>query len=264
MRKGRLEGKIALITGAGSPRGIGFATAKIFAEEGATLAITSTTSRINERVDELKSLKTSVIPYIADLTSPEQTNRMISEILKAFGRIDILVNNAGIAPIGSPVERKQFADQTKEEWDRKLDINLQTTFNAIKAVLPNMLSQQYGRIVNVSSVTGPIVSNPGSTAYSAAKSAILGLTRSLAIEVAKSNIMVNAVAPGWIETDAQTEGELEGGRNTPIGRPGRPEEVGHLIAFLASKESSYITGELVVIDGGNTLQEYKGSSELYY
>ena len=127
-----------------------------------------------------------------------------------------------------------------------------------------MIKHYYGRIVNIASVTGPLVSNPGSAGYSAAKAAIVGMSRSLAIEVAKHNITVNNVAPGWIKTASSTEQELVGAQNTPMGRAGKPAEVGNLIAFLASDESSYITGQLIVIDGGNTIQEYKGPAEFYY
>lgn len=127
-----------------------------------------------------------------------------------------------------------------------------------------MKSRNYGRIVNVSSVTGPVVSNPGEAAYSAAKAAVIGMSRSIAIEVAKDNIMINNVLPGWIATASQTEGEAAGGLNTPAGRGGSPEEVANMIVFLASKEASYITGQSFIVDGGNTIQEYKGPSELYY
>ena len=116
----------------------------------------------------------------------------------------------------------------------------------------------------MASVTGPIVSNPGMTAYSAAKAAMIGLTRSLALEVARNGITVNAVAPGWIKTGSSTEQELVAGAHTPLGRPGTPNEVAALLAFLASENASYITGEMVIVDGGNTIQEYKGPAELYY
>jgi 3-oxoacyl-[acyl-carrier protein] reductase len=132
------------------------------------------------------------------------------------------------------------------------------------AVLPFLIKNQYGRIVNVSSVTGPLVSNPGETAYSAAKAGMVGMSRGLAIEVAKYNITVNNVAPGWIGTGSSTDEEKVAGENTPMGRAGTPQEVADLIAFLASDESTYITGQMIVIDGGNTIQDYKGPPDLYY
>jgi 3-oxoacyl-[acyl-carrier protein] reductase len=127
-----------------------------------------------------------------------------------------------------------------------------------------MLSANYGRIVNVSSVTGPLVSNPRATAYSAAKAGMVGLARSLAMEVARKGITVNAVAPGWIETASSTAEEIIAGKNTPLGRSGRPDEVAAAIAFLAGESASYVTGQMMVIDGGNTIQEYKGPSDSYY
>src|SRR3979490_159398 len=122
-----------------------------------------------------------------------------------------------------------------------------------------MVKKEYGRVVNVSSVTGPVASNPGMSAYSSAKAGMAGLTRALALETGRSGITVNAVAPGWIKTASSTDREIEAGRNTPIGRPGTSAEVAALIVFLCADEASYITGQIIVVDGGNTVQEYKGA-----
>jgi 3-oxoacyl-[acyl-carrier protein] reductase len=127
-----------------------------------------------------------------------------------------------------------------------------------------MIAARYGRIINVASVTGPYVANPNESAYATAKAGMIGLTRALAMEVARLGITVTAVAPGWIATAASTAGELAGGTHTPTGRPGTPEEVAHAVAFLASSKSSYINGETLVIDGGNIIQEYKGPPSDYY
>jgi 3-oxoacyl-[acyl-carrier protein] reductase len=258
--------RVALITGAGSALGIGFATARLLAQYGAKIAITSTTDRINERARELAADKADVFAMPADLRDRASTEMLIREVLARYGRIDILVNNAGMTQVSNPDETLSlsFADLSEADWDYSIALNLKTTFNMTKAVLPSMLSAEYGRIVNVSSVTGPLVSNPGATAYSAAKAGMVGLTRSLAMEVARNGITVNAVAPGWIETASSTEQEIIAGKNTPVGRPGRPEEVAAPIAFLASESASYVTGQMMVIDGGNTIQEYKGPPDSYY
>ena len=208
-------------------------------------------------------------------TAPGTTNmqvtdalirNVVQEVLARFGRLDILVNNAGMTQVGSPTETtsQPLAELSEQEWDYGIAINLKTAFNITKAVLPFMLAAKYGRIVNVSSVTGPIVSNPRETVYSAAKAGMVGLTRSLALEVARQGITVNAVAPGWIETASSTEHEIIAGKNTPVGRAGRADEVAATIAFLAAESASYITGQLIIVDGGNSIQEYKGPPDLYY
>src|ERR1700688_356134 len=260
------SGRVALITGAGSARGIGFATACLLAQDEEKIAITSTTDRVNERARELAADKADVFALAADLRDQASTHKLVRAILARFGRIDILVNNAGMTQVSNPDETlsTSFAELSEADWDYSIALNLKTTFNVTKAVLPSMLNVKYGRIVNVSSVTGPLVSNPRATAYSAAKAAMVGLTRSLALEVARSGITVNAVAPGWIETASSTEQEIIAGRNTPVGRAGRPEEVAAAIAFLACEEASYVTGQMIVIDGGNTIQEYKGPPDSYY
>jgi 3-oxoacyl-[acyl-carrier protein] reductase len=260
------SGKVSLITGAGSRQGIGFATARLLAQQESKIAITSTTERIQERARELAAEGADVFAFPADLRDHAHTQLLVQEVLARYGRLDILVNNAGMTQVSSPIQTtsQTLAELSEEEWDYSIAINLKTAFNITRAVLPFMLAAKYGRIVNVSSVTGPIVSNPRETAYSAAKAGMVGLTRSLALEVARKGITVNAVAPGWIETASSTEHEIIAGKNTPVGRPGRADEVAAAIAFLAAEAASYITGQLIIVDGGNSIQEYKGSPDLYY
>lgn len=262
--KKRFENRVALITGAGSQTGIGFATACILAENGADIAITSTTDRIYKRAHALAYTNATVKGYIADLMDRKQVRNLVSAVVQDFDRIHILVNNAGMVQVGKEEASIPMADMQPSQWDESIDRNLNTCFNVTHAVLPHMIKNRYGRIVNVSSVTGPLVSNPGATAYSAGKAAMVGMSRSLAIEVAEHGLTVNNVAPGWIGTGSSTEEEKIAARNTPMARAGTPREVGDLIAFLASDESTYITGQMIVIDGGNIIQEYKGPSDLYY
>src|SRR5438309_8317963 len=200
-----LSERVALVTGAGSSTGIGFATARLLAEKGARVAITSTTGRIEDRAKELVATGVEVVAKVADLTSREQTEHLLKEVLRHYSRIDILVNNAGMIQVDGASTSVSFDQLTEEQWDYGIAINLKTAFHVTKAVLPAMLAAKYGRIVNVASVTGPVGSNPSATTYSAAQAAVVGLTRSLALEVARKGITVNAVAPGWIETASSTD-----------------------------------------------------------
>jgi 3-oxoacyl-[acyl-carrier protein] reductase len=258
------ENRVCLVTGAGSPTGIGFNTAKILGGLGGKIAIVATTDRIYERAEELKAEGIDAKGYIADLMDREQVKKLVAEVTEEFGKIDVLVNNAGMVQAGMEEDFSGFLDMTYESWDDAIDRNLNITFNVTKEVMPFMVEADYGRIVNVSSVTGPVVSNPGEASYSAAKSGVVGLSRALAIEFGVNGITVNCVLPGWIGTASQTEAEAAGGLNTPLRRSADADEVANAIVFLASKEASYITGESLVVDGGNTIQEYKGPAELYY
>ena len=252
-----VEGKIALVTGAGSPDGIGFATARLLLAAGARVAITSTTNRIQDRLAEMGGTSETAFAASADLTKSDQVAALVKSINARFGTIDILVNNAGMTQVGGDVRSGVLQDMTEAGWDYGIDINLKTAFLMTRAVLPEMVAKNYGRIVQMSSVTGPVVGIAGSSVYAAAKAGMLGMTRSLAIEAGRHNVTVNCIGPGWIETGSSSEAEVIAGRHTPAGRPGTPEEIGHVAVFLASEEASYVNGQMIVVDGGNTVQEYK-------
>jgi 3-oxoacyl-[acyl-carrier protein] reductase len=263
-RNGRVEGKVALVTGVAKTNSIGFNTARVLAEEGAVLAIVDISDRVHECAEELRAQGFEAASFTADLTQMDQVSTMVAEVEGRFGRVDVLVNNAGMVIEGQEEDFTDFAHLSEAQWDFGIAINLKTQFNVTRCVIGGMIARGYGRIVNISSVTGPVVANPEESVYCAAKAGVLGMTRGLALDVARHGITANAVGPGWIATGSQAEGEDVGGLNTPVGRSAYPHEVGKLVCFLASDDASYITGQLVVIDGGNTIQEYKGPSEQYY
>lgn len=249
-----VSGRIALVTGCGSPGGIGFAIARALVSAGARVAITATTDRIFDRAAEL-----GVFAAKADLTDPAAVTRLFSEVTAALGPVEVLVNNAGMVQTGKRAKRSQVGGITDAIWQHHLALNVTTAFHCIRAALPAMQAAGYGRIVNMASVTGPMVTIDGSAGYATAKAAMTGLTRATALEYAQDGITCNAVLPGWIATESSSPKEIRAGRASPTKRSGSPDEVAACALFLASSEASYVNGAMLVVDGGNTLTEMKGA-----
>ncbi|MFC3086512.1 SDR family NAD(P)-dependent oxidoreductase [Tabrizicola soli] len=247
-----VTGRVALVTGAGSAGGIGFAIARALAQAGARVAVTATTGRVHDRAATLGCLG-----HVADLTDPAQVMVLFASVEAALGPVEILVNNAGMVQTGRDVDRARLAGWSDEAWAHHMALNINTTFHCCRAALPAMVSGGHGRIVNISSVTGPVVTIDGSSAYATAKAGITGMTRSIALEYGGQGVTCNAILPGWIATESSSEDEIAAGRRTPAGRPGTPDEIAACALFLASDEASYVTGAMLVVDGGNTLQEMK-------
>ena len=257
----RLQDRVAIVTGAA--RGNGKGIAKAMAREGATVLLWDILDLVEETANGITSSGQRAAPYKVDIADAAQVNRAVQEIMKQFGKVEILVNNAAIASF------VPFVETSDELRDRIFDVNLKGPWNCTKAIIPIMINQRYGKVVNISSVTGPKVSAPGLTAYSATKGGICGFTRALALEVAEFGINVNAILPGYVDTPllrgaakelgmGETEFVNMVAKSVPMKRLGTIDEIGDLAVFLASEESKYITGQEIVFDGGNIIQEEKG------
>ena len=245
---------VAVVTGAGSPTGIGIATARALARAGHCILIVSTTDRIKDRAAELRAEGHEAHAIVADLTSEPDIERL-HEHAAALGDVSVLVNNAGMAVLSEMDAPGHLERLDLGDWQRSLERNLTSAFLVTRAFLLGMKARGYGRVVNVSSTTGAVSAVAGDTAYAAAKAGMVGFTRAVALEAAPHGVTVNAIAPGWIATGSQTEREAAAGLRTPLRRSGTPAEIAALIAFLASTEASYVTGQLIVADGGNSIVE---------
>jgi len=232
------------------------------ANEGATVALWDTSDTVHEVSEAMRVSGYNAVSYPVDVVNEDRTAQAAAEIQDRFGSLDILVNNAGIAHF-SP-----FLEMDNSQRDKVFNVNFFGAWNCCKAILPLMIQQDYGRVINISSVTGPRVATAGLTAYAATKGALSALTRTLALEVAAHHVTVNAILPGFIDTaltkpmadDMQMDEKTFSQwlqQSIPLKRFGTIEELGSLAVFLASNESGYITGQEIVIDGGNTIQEVK-------
>ena len=254
-----LDGRVCIVTGGAMGNGLGIV--KRFLKYGAEVIILDYSDEIFATIDRLAHPKLS--GYKVDIRDKEAINEIVEDIINDFGKIDVLVNNAGVCML------EKFVDMDDELRDKHFNINIIGTWNLTKAVVPHMINNHYGKIVNLSSVTGPMVADSGEVAYATTKAALLGFTKSLAMELVNDGINVNAIMPGYILTpmveamakvtnpenpQSVVDGIVSG---IPMGRLGTVDELGDLAAFLASDASSYITGQGIVIDGASTLPETK-------
>ena len=253
----KLENKVCIVTGGAMGNGLGIV--EVFLKYGAKVAIFDYSDKVFETVEEKNN--PNLVGYKVDIRDKENIHKYVEEVIEKFGRIDVLVNNAGICYL------EKFVDMDDTVRDNHFGINIVGTWNVSKEVVPHMIKNKSGKIVNLSSVTGPMVADPGEVAYATTKGAVLAFTKSLAAELVEDEIRVNAIMPGYIRTPMvenmskisdpdNPESVIDGiAQAIPMKRMGTIEELGELAAFLASPESSYITAQGIVIDGGSTLPE---------
>ena len=241
-----LEGKIAIVTG--GARGIGLATATLLADCGASVVVSDLNREmVEQEASKLVSSGRQAIAVVANVASAEDVKRLVAATLSHWGRVDILVNNAGITRDGLLLRMKE------EDWDAVISVNLKGVYHCIKAVLPIMAKQRYGKIVSIGSIAG-VMGNAGQANYSASKAAVIGLTKTVAREYASRGITVNAVAPGFIDTamTASLSREVREAllKEIPLARLGDPSDIANAVAFLASDQADYITGQVFHVNGG--------------
>jgi 3-oxoacyl-[acyl-carrier protein] reductase len=243
----RFENQVAVVTGAG--RGIGHAIAVRLAKEGARVAsVSRTEANAQKTADEINAARADAAKaYAVDIADQAAVQKAAEQIFADFGRVDILVNNAGVTRDGLSMR------MSMDDWDTVLNTNLKGAFNFTQAVMRPMIKQRSGRIINISSIAG-LIGNAGQANYAASKAGLIGLTKTLARELASRGITVNAVAPGLIETDMTTvlSEEIRQNilKNVPLGKLGEPDDIAGAVAYLASAEAKYITGQVLTVDGG--------------
>lgn len=258
--------RLALITGVGAKNGIGFASARLLADRGFSLLLVSHSDRAISRARELQQhyRDQPVHGFSCDLTDESEVSRLFAsfedlKIAETGLVIDVLVNNAGMTSVRRSAqdtgENAAISELSTEGWRASLERNLTSAFLVTKRALPHIRKSRSGRIINIASVTGPVMAMENEVGYAAAKAGMVGLTRALALDEAKHSITVNSISPGWIATDSQTEQEQQNGLVTPLGRSGTAEEIASAVAWLASEGAAYTTGQNIVIDGGNSIAE---------
>ena len=249
----RFQGRVAIVTGAGAPDGIGIAIARALTGEGARVVLGATSDRVLDRASELGG---DALAVTADLTVDGAAEHLVRAAVDRWGRVDILVNNAGMTSVSAGWDSDDdVASLSRSAWDAAMARNLTTAFLMCRAVVPTMQKAGYGRIVSIGSTTGTINAMPGQAIYTAAKAGLVGLTRALALEVVGDGVTVNVVAPGYIATGSQLGFEATAATSGPAGRSGTPDEVAACALFLAHESASFVTGAVLVADGGHGLPE---------
>lgn len=249
----RFAGRVAIVTGAGAPDGIGAAVARHLVGQGAKVVLGATTDRVHARAAEFGE---SGVAVVGDLTAEGSAEALVAAALDRWGRVDVLVNNAGMTSVSSGWDADaDVASLSLADWDSAIARNMTTAFLMSRAAVPVMTAAGYGRIVSVGSTTGAVNAMPGQSTYTAAKAGLVGFSRALALEVIGRGVTVNVVAPGYVETGSQLQFESAAATAGPIGRSGTPAEIASCVAFLAHESASFVTGAVLVADGGHSLPE---------